>query len=111
MNVDFVSWIDIEDVRHPTTSAKFQRPLKDSKKLTLEDELLADFRELPARKKLNLDNFAFVNVAPSVVPTYLPSVRVFTYNATELDGVDDGTEDTSKRKKKKKGNKRKHGHG
>lgn len=29
-----------------------------------------------------------MNVAPSVVTTYYPAVRVFTYNTTGLDGAD-----------------------
>jgi len=76
MNVDHFFWIDTEDLRAPISS------VKGPKKQSLADELLADFRELPGRKKLDFDDFAFVNVAPSVVPTYMPSLRVFTYNVT-----------------------------
>lgn len=79
-----------------------------------------------------MDDYAIINVAPSVVPEYFPSVRVFTYNVTGaaeamtesegdtvafVDGEEDGThvddhdvDAEDKKKKKKKGSKRKHGH-
>jgi endopolyphosphatase len=52
------------------------------KKTSLHDELKEDFGSLPSMKKLDMDNFVIVNVSPSVIPTYYPSVRVFTYNTT-----------------------------
>lgn len=44
----------------------------------LDRQLLEAFAALP--KKAEHDDFGVVNVAPSVVPTYLPSFRVFSYN-------------------------------
>lgn len=46
--------------------------------------LLEDFADLPkASKNMSYDDYAVVNVAPSVVPNpYLPSFRIFTYNIT-----------------------------
>ncbi|KAJ8454870.1 hypothetical protein ONZ51_g12778 [Trametes cubensis] len=44
--------------------------------------LLQEFSDLPRAQNLNHDNYAVVNVAPSVVPTYLPSFRIFAYNTT-----------------------------
>lgn len=121
MNVDHFFWIDTEDLRAPppSTSVKFSA-LGKPKRFSLEDDLLADFRELPKRKSLDLDDFAVVNVGPSVVPTYMPSLRVFTYNVSaveeeegeddEDDGEDGDAGSEGKKKKKKKGDKRKHGH-
>jgi endopolyphosphatase len=47
------------------------------------DTLLTDFAAIPKAKDINLDNYAVINVSPSVVPNpYLPSFRVFSYNVT-----------------------------
>jgi endopolyphosphatase len=50
----------------------------------LYDTLLHDFGALrKLGKKLSHDNFAVINVSPSVVPNpYLPSFRIFSYNIT-----------------------------
>lgn len=72
----------------------------------LYESLLNDFSSLPKFSNVVMDEYAVVNVAPSVVPNpYLPSFRIFTYNISgnaqhELQGA----------LKKKKGSKRKHGH-
>lgn len=72
----------------------------------LYESLLKDFSTLPKSSNIVMDEYAVVNVAPSVVPNpYLPSFRIFTYNISrnaqhELQGA----------LKKKKGSKRKHGH-
>jgi len=46
--------------------------------------LLKDFEDLPkTSKNMSYDDYGVVNVSPSVVPNpYLPSFRIFTYNAT-----------------------------
>ena len=44
--------------------------------------LVEEFSDLPKVENLDHDNYAVVNVAPSVVPTYLPSFRIFVYNHT-----------------------------
>lgn len=44
--------------------------------------MLQEFADLPGAQGLNHDNYAVVNVAPSVVPTYLPSFRIYAYNTT-----------------------------
>lgn len=81
---------------------------------------MRDFAALPKKaKKTDLDEYAVINVSPSLVPNpYLPAFRVFTYNVsgTALAGNgdaaegEDGLENQKKKKKKKKGSKRKHGH-
>ena len=83
--------------------------------------------------KINYDDYVVVNVGPSIVPAYLPSVRVFRYNITqwnghkvvgdepvakdedeeedEAAGSDEEDEDSEPDgDKKKKGSKRHHGH-
>ena len=72
--------------------------------LALYDVLLAEYSALPKRKKTNYDEYAVVNVAPSVVPDYLPSFRIYSYNNSE--GV---TTAGKKKKHPKKPPKRKHG--
>jgi len=59
---------------------------------------LEDFGTLPKKaKESEIDDYAVVNVAPSVVPNpYLPSFRIYSYNTTEGKGAS--------------GQKRRHGH-
>ncbi|KAI0638216.1 Metallo-dependent phosphatase-like protein [Trametes polyzona] len=52
------------------------------KKKELYKLLLQEFADLPSANALNHDNYAVVNVAPSVIPTYLPSFRIYAYNTT-----------------------------
>ncbi|WWC93041.1 uncharacterized protein L201_008005 [Kwoniella dendrophila CBS 6074] len=51
---------------------------------TLKDELKKDFEDMPDGKDLKLKDYVAINVAASVIPTYLPGVRVFTYNISGL---------------------------
>ena len=45
--------------------------------------LLRDFNQISKAEKRHYDSLAVVNVSPSVVPNpYLPSFRIFVYNAT-----------------------------
>lgn len=44
--------------------------------------LLQEFSQLPKAQNLDHDNYGVVNVAPPLVPTYLPSFRIFVYNTT-----------------------------
>ena len=44
----------------------------------LQDELKKDFGEMPGPAKIQLKDYAVINVAPSVIPTYYPGVRVFS---------------------------------
>lgn len=44
----------------------------------LSAELWKDFGEMPGPQKLQMKDYAVMNVAPSVIPTYLPGVRVFS---------------------------------
>lgn len=57
--------------------------------LALYDTLLAEFSALPTPKRTNLDEYAVVNVAPSVVPNYRPSFRIYSYNVTETGAHDE----------------------
>jgi endopolyphosphatase len=46
----------------------------------LDKVLLKDFSGLP--EDVDYGDYSVINVSPSVVPTYFPSLRVFTYNVS-----------------------------
>lgn len=46
----------------------------------LKESLMNSFGGLPDQPKLKQKDYAVVNVAPSIVPAYLPAARVFSYN-------------------------------
>lgn len=45
-------------------------------------DLKDSYESIPGRQRTNLDDWSYFFVAPSIVPTSLPSVRVWTYNAS-----------------------------
>lgn len=51
----------------------------------LQEELRKDFGEMPGPQKIQLKDYAVMNVAASVIPTYLPGVRVFTWVGFSFD--------------------------
>ncbi|KAJ7047361.1 endopolyphosphatase [Mycena alexandri] len=78
MNADHFFFLEADDldIVEPATS-----PLRGQQDLF--ETLLADFAAMPKAKVINLDEYAVINVSPSVVPNpYLPSFRVFSYNVT-----------------------------
>jgi len=47
--------------------------------------IIDNFSYIPKVSKIDYDNYAVVNVAPSVVPNpYLPTFRIFSYNITGI---------------------------
>ncbi|OCF61739.1 endopolyphosphatase [Kwoniella mangroviensis CBS 10435] len=50
----------------------------------LKVELRKDFQDMPGPKDLKLKDYIAVNVAASVIPTYLPGLRIFSYNISGL---------------------------
>lgn len=125
MNIDHFFWVDIEDVmeepREPRLRAKDFEALYQREEL--HNTLHKDFKDLRALRKVHFDDYAVINVSPSVIPEYLPSFRIFQYNTTGYEGplslpshayramatdADEGGEHEERRRKK--GSKRKHGH-
>lgn len=55
---------------------------KDSVSITkfVHNDLYEILAALPSKKKMRLENFAIVHTGPSVIPTYLPSLRIWNYN-------------------------------
>ena len=64
------------------SDAGHEATVLDHKKKELYKLLMQEFADLPKYENLDHDNYGVVNVAPPVVPTYLPSFRIFTYNTT-----------------------------
>jgi endopolyphosphatase len=45
--------------------------------------LMSDFAQISKKgDDMDEDNYVVINVSPSVVPTYLPSFRIYAYNIT-----------------------------
>ncbi|KAG8976510.1 Endopolyphosphatase, partial [Tulasnella sp. 427] len=100
MNVDHFFWIDAHELHHGVSDPSFLSQLWDKitsfswsatqkPRYSLAKTLRKDFRSLPPNKSkdneteaINYDDYAIVNVGPSIVPAYLPSVRIFSYNVT-----------------------------
>lgn len=47
------------------------------------NDLLSSYTDLPSKKKIKLEDFHIAITSPSVIPTYLPSVRIWSYNTSE----------------------------
>ncbi|KAF9009052.1 Metallo-dependent phosphatase-like protein [Cyathus striatus] len=96
MNVDhffFLEAVDLQIISDNDPSSEDHDGLFET--------LLEEFSALPNSKDMILDEYAVINVAPSVVPNpYVPSFRVFAYNTSNAVGNPLGG----------KGSKRKHGH-
>ncbi|KZS97587.1 hypothetical protein SISNIDRAFT_472565 [Sistotremastrum niveocremeum HHB9708] len=84
MNVDFFFYLDAHDLRAPVTEGESTvGMLKKDKDKKLHRDLVSDFAELPKLRKLDMDDFSIVNVAPAIVPNpYMPGIRVWGYNVT-----------------------------
>lgn len=74
---------------------------------TLLEELFKTFEALPKAKQVDLDQYAIINVSPSVVPNpYLPSFRVYSYNITGVSTI--GLKDDIKERIKEEKSQRHH---
>lgn len=86
------------------SSARRKGQVDEQSRASLAEVLFQDFRMIPKKAKTDLDEYAIINVGPSVVPNpYVPTFRVYAYNAT-------GKTVEEMKKGKKNGPKRKHGH-
>lgn len=102
MNVDHFFFIDVDELESTGGSLKKKKAKAKetisslrtdgrqpapafgrSGDTALQIELYQDFGNMPSPRKIKLDDYAAVNVAPSIVPTYLPGVRVYSYNTSE----------------------------
>ena len=78
MNVDHFTFVDAADIFSPPT--RRSGPFHVSK---IAEDLREAYEGL--QKEANMSDHSIVNVNPSVIPTYLPAVRVWEYNATRDD--------------------------
>nr|XP_019009111.1 endopolyphosphatase [Kwoniella pini CBS 10737]OCF47892.1 endopolyphosphatase [Kwoniella pini CBS 10737] len=81
MNIDHFFFIDVDELENtPRLGDIGIFGAAD----TLKEELKKDFQDMPGPKDLKLKDYVVVNVAASVIPTYLPGLRIFTYNISGL---------------------------
>ena len=48
----------------------------------MHDDLYSSYAALPSAGQMKLEDFCIVHTGPSVIPTYLPSLRIWNYNVT-----------------------------
>ncbi|KAF8502405.1 hypothetical protein JB92DRAFT_2974313, partial [Gautieria morchelliformis] len=77
MNVDLFFFLDAEDLLlHPDEVS-----IQKKKCYKLHKTLHEDFKDMPKKSKIDLDEWFVVNVSPSMLANpYLPSLQVFSYN-------------------------------
>ncbi|KAJ3741110.1 endopolyphosphatase [Lentinula detonsa] len=79
-NADHFFFVEAKDLESGNNNSRA------SKHNDLYDSLVVDFAQLPKPKKIDLDEYAIINVSPPVVPNpYLPTFRIFTYNITGVE--------------------------
>ena len=93
-NVDHFFFIDVEELESTTDlSGKAQQASIFGERVNtfgrntntaLQQDLLKDFGDMPKVSKMKLEDYTVVNVSPSVIPTYLPGVRVYRCVAVAL---------------------------
>ncbi|PWN29270.1 hypothetical protein BDZ90DRAFT_217348 [Jaminaea rosea] len=91
MNVD-AFWVQ-EDVEAERRAKKDPDVDETIRATTLTDDLRKDYAVLPRRaKEVNESYYHYFFTAPGIVPTFVPSVRVWTYNVTGNVGRGMGSE-------------------
>ncbi|EJT98271.1 hypothetical protein DACRYDRAFT_96807 [Dacryopinax primogenitus] len=94
MNMDHYFWISLDDVKSASSkkskskpgarqSAKFPITIQGAHDYDHED-LMRELKALPREEKVDFADYAVVNVPASVVPTYFPGMRVYTYNVSGI---------------------------
>ncbi|CAE6533008.1 unnamed protein product [Rhizoctonia solani] len=84
-NVDHFIVHSIDTILDPTPSMRITGRNKEAQ---ISDRLYADFKALSKKEKVDYDDYFVLNIGPSVIPEYTPSVRVFTYNITGIDSAE-----------------------
>ncbi|PWZ00914.1 hypothetical protein BCV70DRAFT_199282 [Testicularia cyperi] len=90
MNTDaFFIQEDDEAVYGDLAGNATESEIQDPPPVSIEQEeglpadLKQDFSTLPGKGRTNEDFYSVFYIAPSIIPTYYPSVRVWTYNTSE----------------------------
>jgi endopolyphosphatase len=86
-NVDHFFFIDVDELEStPGFSGKAEKASLFSQRMStfgrngdtaLQQDLFKDFGNMPKVSKMKLEDYTVINVSPSVIPTYLPGVRVY----------------------------------
>jgi endopolyphosphatase len=92
-NVDHFFFLDVDELE-ATTPLRLQsqaQGLADRvhamgriADTNLQQELHKDFNDMPKLSKIKMEDYAVVHVSPSVIPTYLPGIRVFRWAICHL---------------------------
>lgn len=83
-NIDHFFFIDVDELES-TTQLKTKAEGRNDRFHTLgrisdtalQQELHKDFSDMPKLNKIKWEDYAVIHVSPSVIPTYLPGIRVF----------------------------------
>lgn len=84
VNVDTFSYLDYKSLSKKRKAKSATKGDYSIAKFTHND-LYSVYEALPTTKKLRLEDYVIAHTSPSVIPTYLPSVRVWHYNVTDED--------------------------
>ncbi|CAE6454211.1 unnamed protein product [Rhizoctonia solani] len=84
-NVDHFVIHSIDNIIAPKPSMRITGRKKEAQ---ISDKLYADFKALSKKKKVDYDDYFVLNIGPSVLPEYTPSVRVYTYNISGADSAE-----------------------
>lgn len=82
VNVDTFSYLDYKSLSKKGQAKTAGKPDYSIAKFT-HDNLYSIFESLPSDKKMKLQDYAIAHTGPSVIPTYLPSLRIWHYNVTD----------------------------
>ncbi|KAG9123357.1 hypothetical protein FRC07_015054 [Ceratobasidium sp. 392] len=83
-NVDHFMIYGVDDILSPPS----MRITGRNKESSIAENVRASCKEFARKKKLDYDDYFIVNIGPSVIPEYTPSVRIFTYNVTNAESSD-----------------------
>jgi endopolyphosphatase len=93
MNIDHFFFFDVDDLEATHKDLKSKSTLNFPDTLSnlsidavmgrsgnagLVDTLKKDFDDMPGPKKIKMEDYAVINVGASVIPTYLPGLRIYT---------------------------------
>jgi endopolyphosphatase len=81
--LDWTSLDDGENRKGRKRKNKMHKRDKFSIAKLVHSDLYDSFQALPARRKIRPENYVITHTGPSVIPTFLPSVRVWHYNVTD----------------------------
>lgn len=84
----YLDWSSLDDGKRRKRKGKkkSKKSLLNQDRFTiaklLHGDLYDSFAALPPRRKLKYEDYAIAHTSPSVVPTFLPSVRIWHYNVS-----------------------------